>query len=100
MSRPDAISILVKNQIAALEAHGVAPELAQAEAEERVHRLLDEMAQIGLADVYISVAIRRAHVYRLRCQGLSISEVHDRLGIHKTAIKEDYRHELDRRRGA
>ena len=98
MNRPDPIDILVRNQAEALMAHGVSQARAFEEAEVRVAKVLDELNQIGLADTYLRVAIRRARVYRLRCQGESIDSVCETLNIRHTTEWLDYRAELTRRR--
>lgn len=94
----DVIEILVDNQTRALEAHGVAHDVAVSEAETRVGQLLEELNQHGLADVYVGVAMRRAQVYRLRSKGFSPSEIYERLGIQRRQIQRDYLRELEWRR--
>ncbi len=94
----DPIEILVDHQTRALVEHGVPAELARVEAERRVGEVLAEMNRIGLADVYVGVAIRRARVYQMRSSGMSALEVRGILGIRATQVFEDYRAELSRRR--
>ena len=96
--RLDAVAVLVKNQIEALVAHGVAPEEAAAEAEVRVHSVLEEMAALGLHDTYIGVALRRARVYQLRSEGAPVVAIMARLGIHREQVRLDYKEEMLRRR--
>ena len=98
MKTPDAIQVLVTNQAKSLIDHGVPVEAAYLEAEERVALLLKELEHLGLADVYISVAIRRAQVYRLRSQGLLVRTVQERLGICKRVVIKDYKAEMLRHR--
>ena len=96
--RRDAIEILVDNQTRALQEHGVAHAEAVKEAEVRVNHLLEELNRIGLADVYVGVAMRRAQVYRLRSSGVCLNEICLRLGIQHRQVHRDYLRELDRRR--
>lgn len=98
MSKPDAITVLVQNQMRALVEHGVPPEEAAKEAEERVANVLEEMARMHMTDVYIGVALRRATVYRLRSEGVSTAAVCERVGIKPTQAWLDYESELHRRR--
>lgn len=98
MHRPDAIDVLVNNQIAALVAHGVSLATAEAEAETLVHKVLEDMAAIGLLDIYIGVALRRAQVYRLKSQGIPVLVIKQRLGIGREQIRLDYKEEMLRRR--
>jgi hypothetical protein len=98
--RPDPITILVCNQARILEAHGVEPAKAWAEAETHVAAVLEELAQAGLADMYLSVALRRARVYRMRCAGQTVRVICERLGVCRALVVRDYRAELDRRRSA
>ena len=98
MRRPDPITILVRNQALVLEAHGVDPTAAWSEAEGHVARVLEELAQAGLQDMYLAVALRRARVYRMRCQGQTVRVICERLGISLTIAKDDYRAEMHRRR--
>lgn len=98
IDRPDAIEILVRHQAAALVRRGVLIEAARKEAEDIVAVLLEDLARIGLADVYLSVALRRNHVYRMRCQGLTFRVICERLGIHRVTAQSDYKAELLRRR--
>jgi ABC-type branched-subunit amino acid transport system ATPase component len=100
MHRPDAIDVLVRNQIAALLAHGVAPAAAAEEAEVRVHQVMEDLNQLGLADVYVRVALRRAQVYRLRSQGVLLDAIAAKLGFHKNQISRDYIEEMLRKRNA
>lgn len=100
MSRPDAIDILVSHQVAALVRCGRPLEEARKEAEDIVEVLMNDLARIGLLDVYLSVALRRAKVYRLRCQGLTVKNISDRVGACQMTVKSDYRAELLRRRKA
>ena len=95
--RPDPIEILVRHQTAALEAHGVDSNFARTEAEERVAQVLEQLAQLGLKDVYLGVALSRARVYRMRCAGHTVQVICERLGISRTIEYEDYRAELRRR---
>ena len=96
--RPDAIEILVRNQTAVLVRHGMHPDVARREAEENVAVILEDLARIGLDDVYLSVALRRARVYRFRCQGLPEAVISVRLGISTRQVERDYTQELLRRR--
>lgn len=95
---PDAIDILVSHQTAALVRYGRPLEQARLEAEEIVAGVLEDMARLGLKDVYLSVALRRARVYRLKCQGLKVAVICERLGICPAQAKVDYKAELLRRR--
>ena len=96
--RPDAIEILVQNQTAVLVRHGTHPDVARREAEENVAVILEDLARIGLDDVYLGVALRRARVYRFRCQGISETAISVRLGISTRQVERDYTQELLRRR--
>ena len=96
--KPDPIEILVRHQAAALVRHGAKVDEARAEAEGIVETLLNDLAKLNPQDVYLGVALRRARVYRLRCQGLSFNAICERLDIHRVTAQEYYRHELMRRR--
>lgn len=98
MSRPDAIDILVSHQIAALVRCGRPLEEARKEAEDIVEVLMNDLARIGLLDVYLSVALRRAKVYRMKCQGMTVQVICERLAICPAQAKNDYKAELLRRR--
>ena len=98
MSRPDPIEILVRNQMEALVAHGVPLEEAAVEAEARVAKVMEEMNHLGLADVYVGVALRRARVFRMKSQGKSVAAICEVVGVGSFAVKKDYREELLRRR--
>ena len=99
-SKPDAIEILVSHQAAALVRHGTPLDRAQAEAEAEdiVAGVLADLNRIGLQDVYLGVALRRAKVYRLRCQGHTFRVICERLGVTRQQAAEDYRREMLRRR--
>ena len=97
-AKPDAIEILVSHQAAALVRHGTPIDKARAEAEDIVAGVLADLNRIGLQDVYLSVALRRARVYRLKCQGVHLKAICERLEICPTQAKKDYRAELLRRR--
>ena len=96
--KPDPIEILVQHQTAALIRHGAKVEEARAEAEGIVETMLNDLEKIGLRDVQLGVALRRARVYRLRCQGVSFRAICERLAIHRVTAQDYYRHELMRRR--
>ena len=98
MIRPDPIEILVRNQAAAHMNAGMPPGAALEQAETTVATILEELAQIGLADVYLSVALRRARVYRMRVQCMKVSAICERIGIGRTQVFKDIRAELERRR--
>jgi hypothetical protein len=98
MIRPDPIEILVSHQTAALVRCGRPMGVARKEAEDIVAVVLEDLARIGLADVYLSVALRRARVYRMKSSGLTATVISERLGVCMTQIKKDYRAELLRRR--
>ena len=97
-AKPDAIEILVSHQAAALVRHGTPMDRAQAEAEDIVAGVLADLNRIGLQDVYLGVALRRAKVYRLRCQGHTFRVICERLGVTRQQAAEDYRREMLRRR--
>ena len=97
-AKPDAIEILVQHQRAALVRHGTPMDRAQAEAEDIVAGVLADLNRIGLQDVYLGVALRRAKVYRLRCQGHAFRVICERLGVTRQQAAEDYRREMLRRR--
>lgn len=94
----DAVEILVQHQAAALVRHGVPIERAHEEAQRVVDVLLSDLSKLGLHDVLLGVALRRAQVYRLRSQGLKVVVICERLGISKRQAVIDYRAELMRRR--
>ena len=96
--KPDPIEILVQHQTAALIRHGAKVDEARAEAEGIVETMLNDLEKIGLRDVHLGVALRRARVYRLRCQGVSFRAICERLAIHRVTAQDYYRHELMRRR--
>ncbi len=98
--RSDAIEILVTHQAAALVRHGTPMDKARAEAEGIVDVVLMDLVRIGLEDVYLGVALRRARVYRLRCQGVSYRVVCERLGISRQQAAHDYASELERKRAS
>ena len=98
MNRPDPIEILVSHQTTILVRCGRSPEQARAEAEDIVAVILEDLGRIGLQDVYLGVALRRARVYRMKSQGLTVTVICERLGICLTQAKKDYRAELLRRR--
>jgi hypothetical protein len=97
-SKPDPIEILVRHQEAALVRHGTPMDQAHAEAVAIVDGVLEDLARLDLRDVYLSVILRRARVYRMKCQGLKVSVICERLGIGPSQAKLDYRAELLRRR--
>jgi len=94
----DAIDIMVIHQINALVRCGRPVESARHEAEDIVSMILEDMARIGLRDVYIGVALRRARVYKLRDQGVTSIVVSERMGICLAQAKNDYKSEMIRRR--
>ena len=96
--KPDPIEILVQHQTAALIRHGAKVDEARAEAEGIIETLLNDLAKMDLQDVHLGVALRRARVYRLRCQGMTFRVVCERLGICDKQARLDYRQELMRRR--
>ena len=96
--RPDPVEILVRNHAAALEAEGSSPTMAREKAEAHIGDVLEELGALGLADVYLGVALRRARVYRMRCQGHTVRVICERLGVCERLVQLDYRAELDRRR--
>ena len=98
MSRPDAIEILVKNQMVALIRRGASLEDARQEAEDSVAITLEDLSRMGCLDVYLSVALRRAKVYRMRCQGLTYKTIEERLCISRSTAERDNESELMRRR--
>lgn len=98
MARPDAIEILVQHQVAALVRCGRPLDMARGEAENIVAVVLEDLARTVPNDVCIGVAIRRARVYRLRCQKHTYKVICERLGISRYTADLDYRAELARRR--
>ena len=97
-AKPDPIEILVQHQAAALIRCGRPVEDARKEAEDIVAVVLEDLARSGLQDVYLSVALRRNRVYRLRCQGHTFRVICERLGVTRQQAHTDYRAELLRRR--
>lgn len=95
---PDAIEILVLTQAAMLVKWGCGVDSARREAEEIVLSVLQDLSRAGMQDVKISVALRRAKVYRLRHQNLTNQTVADRLGICPAQAKKDYKAEMARRK--
>jgi len=100
MTRPDPIEILERHQAAALVRHGASLEEAAREATAIVDTVLNTLAALGLKDEYLYVVIRRARVYRMRSQGLTVKVVGERLGISRSQVKVDYSAEMNRRRRA
>lgn len=96
--KPDALEILVRHQEAALVRHGTPVDKARQEAEDIVDGVIEDLARIGPQDVHLYVVIRRARVYRMRCQGLTFKVVCERLGVTRQQAHDDYRKELLRRR--
>ena len=97
-SKPDTIEILVRHQEAALVRHGTPVDRAHAEAIDIVEGVLADLARLDLKDVYLGVALRRAHVYRLKSMGLKPEVICERVGICLAQFKVDYKAELLRRR--
>lgn len=100
MAERDAIEIMVSSQASVLIRFGKSEADARREAESIVAGILDEMASLGVRDVYLGVALRRSRVYRMRCGGLKFGVVCERLGITRQQAAKDYRAELMRRRTA
>jgi hypothetical protein len=98
MKRPDPVEILVAHQVAALVRCGRPIDAAQGEAEDIVATVLEDMARIGLRDVYLGVALRRSRVYRYRCQGIAYQVICERLGISRQQASHDYEAEMVRLR--
>ena len=97
-AKPDPIEILVAHQRAALVRHGTPLDKADEEAEGIVASVLEDLGRLGLQDVYLGVALRRARVYRLRCQGVHFRVICELLGVTRQQAHHDYRAELLRRR--
>ena len=93
--KPDPVDLLVSHLAAALVRHGMPPDQARLDAEERVAVILEDLARSGAP---VGQFLRRVRVYRLRCQGLQMQLIADRLGIHRTTAQREYRAELMRRR--
>jgi len=100
MTRPDPIEILERHQAAALVRHGASIEEAAREAKGIVETVLNDLAALRLKDEYLYVVIRRARVYRMRSQGLTVEVIGERLGISRSQVKVDYSAEMNRRRRA
>lgn len=98
MTRQDAVDILVQHQAASLVRNGVPIERAQEEAYLVVDLIVSDLSRMGLHDVKIGVALRRALIYRLRSQGVKVSALVLRLGVCKAKVCSDYKSE-QRRRG-
>lgn len=96
MSRPDALEVLVTHYACVLLRAGHTPEQARHEAELRVDLVVEDLARAGAP---VGIFLRRIRVYRLRCQGLGMQVIADRLGVHRTTAHAEYRAELLRRRG-
>ena len=91
----DPVDILVAHMVAALVRHGMDPERALADAEERVAVVLEDLARAGAP---VGAFLRRVRVYRLRCQGVQMQIIADRLGIARETAHREYRTEMLRRR--
>ena len=91
----DPVDILVFHLVAALVRHGMDPEQARKDAEERVAVVLEDLARSGAP---VGIYLRRVRVYRLRCQGVQMQAIADRLGIARETAHREYRAEMLRRR--
>lgn len=96
MSRPDALETMVTHYACVLLRAGYTPDDAWHEAELRVDLLVEELARGGAP---VGVWLRRIKVYRLRCQGLGMQVIADRLSIARETAHREYRAEMLRRRG-
>lgn len=66
-------------------------------AEELVHGILHDLDKAGAP---VGHYLRRVKVYRLKCCGVSPSEIAKRMGVSRKTVHEDYNAELLRRRRA
>ena len=91
----DPVDILVSHLVAALVRHGMDPDAARASAEERTAVIMEDLARAGAP---VGIYLRRVRVYRLRCQGVQMQAIADRLGITRETAHREYRVEMLRRR--
>lgn len=92
----DPVNILVSHMAAALIRHGMDPERARSDAEERVMVVLEDLARSGAP---VGIYLRRVRVYRMRTTlRLPCAVIAERLGIARETVSREYRAELQRRR--
>lgn len=91
----DPVDILVSHLVAALVRHGMDPAAARESAEERTAVILEDLARAGAP---VGIFLRRVRVYRLRCQGVQMQQIADRMNVSRCQAHMDYKRELQRRR--
>lgn len=91
----DPVDILVSHLVAALVRHGMDPAAARESAEERTAIILEDLARSGAP---VGIYLRRVRVYRMRCQGVQINAIAERLSIGRATVCREYKAELMRRR--
>lgn len=96
---PDIITLWTQHLTVAFVRLGRSPENAREDALDFIDVLLEDAARQCAQDVRLSAALRSARIYRMRCQGLKVSVIHERLGYSPAQIKRDYKAELARRHG-
>lgn len=98
MSRlDDTKKVLVVHIACSLIRGGQTPEEAAHEAKMRVDLVMEDLKRAGLP---LGDMLEEERVYELRCQGLTMQTIADRLGIHRTTAHVKYRAALMRKRNS
>jgi len=97
MSRLDAKQVLAVHIACSLIRGGHTPEEAAHEADLRLDFVIEDLVRAGAP---LGRYLRQIRVYELRCQGLTMQTIADRMGIARETAHREYRAEMLRKRGS